>query len=69
MELQQTFAEGPQSWRIARADLDPDTLDLSVRNPNTPEEAPLRSPEEIIADMLARDVKTAEILENIRGML
>ena len=50
-------------------ELDPDTLDLSVRNPNPPEEAPLRSPEEIIADMLARDAETAEILENIRGML
>ena len=69
LELQESFAEGPQSWRIARADLDPDTLDLSVRNPNAPEEAPLRSPEEIIADMLARDAETAEILENIRGML
>ena len=69
LELQRTFAEGLQSWRIARADLDPDTLDLSVRNPNAPEEAPLRSPEEIIADMLVRDAEAAEILENIRGML
>ncbi len=69
VDLQETFAEGPQSWRVARADLDEDTSDLSVRNPNAPEEAPLRSPEEIIADMLARDVETAEILENIRGML
>ena len=69
VELQESFAEGPQSWRVARADLDEDTLDLSVRNPNAPEEAPLRSPEEIIADMLARDAETARILENIRGML
>ena len=69
VELQRTFAEGPQSWHRARADLDPDTLDLSVKNPNAPEEAPLRSPEAIIADMLARDAETAEILENIRGML
>jgi len=28
-----------------------------------------RSPQDIIADMLARDAETAEILENIRGML
>lgn len=69
LDLQENFADGPQSWRVARADLDPDTLDLSVRNPNAPEEAPLRSPEEIIADMLARDAETAEILRNIRGML
>ena len=69
VELQATYAEGPQSWRVARANLDPDTLDLSVRNPNAPEEAPLRSPQAIIADMLIRDAETAEILENIRGML
>ena len=67
--LQKTFAEGPQSWRISRADLDEATLDLSVKNPNAPEADALRSPEEIIADMLARDAETAEILENIRGLL
>ena len=69
VELQKSFAEGPKSWRINRADLDEETLDLSVKNPNAPEEAPLRSPEEIIADMLARDAETAAILEDIRGML
>ena len=68
-KLQPTFPAGPRSWRVARADLDQDTLDLSVKNPNAPEEAPLRSPEEIIADMLVRDAETTEILENIRGML
>ena len=69
VELQRTFAEGVQSWRVARSDLDADTLDLSAKNPNAPEEAPLRSPEAIIADMLARDAHTAEILEKIRGTL
>ena len=54
---------------MVRSDLDEETVDLSVKNPNAPEEAPLRSPEEIIADMLARDVETAKILENIRGTL
>ena len=69
VELQKTKAEGPKSWRIARAELDEATFDLSVKNPNAPEEAPLRSPEQIIADMLARDTETARILEDIRGML
>lgn len=67
--LQKSFAEGPKSWRISRADLDDETFDLSVKNPNAPEAAALRSPQDIIADMLARDAETAEILENIRGML
>lgn len=67
--LQQTRADGPKSWTVKRTDLDEDTLDLSVKNPNAPEEAPLRAPEEIIDEILARDAETAEILENIRGML
>ncbi|RBW55568.1 SAM-dependent DNA methyltransferase [Phaeobacter gallaeciensis] len=69
VEQQKTKADSPKSWSISKGDLIEDTCDLSVKNPNTPEEAPLRSPEEIIADMLARDAETAGILENIRGML
>jgi type I restriction enzyme M protein len=40
-----------------------------VKNPNAPEEAPLRDPAQIIEDMLERDAETAGILETIRGML
>ena len=69
VDLQASFTEGLQSWCIARADLDPDTLDLSVKNPYAPEDIPLRSPEAIVADMLARDAETAEILHSIRRML
>ena len=69
VEMQRTFSEGPQSWRATRASLDEDTLDLSAKNPNVPKKASLRSPEVIIADMLAREAETANILENIREML
>lgn len=69
VELHESFTAGEKSWTIARKDLDETTYDLAVKNPNAPEEAPLRSPEEIINDMLARDEETASILEEIRGML
>jgi type I restriction enzyme M protein len=69
VELQRTRPNGPKSWIVNRANLDEDTYDLSVKNPNAPEAEPLRSPEEIIGDMLARDAETAQILEDIRGML
>lgn len=69
VELQRARKTGPKSWIVTRADLDEETFDLSVKNPNAPEAAALRGPEEIIADMLARDAETADILENIRGML
>lgn len=67
--LQKTRATSERSWTVRAADVDEATCDLSVKNPNAPEEAPLRAPEEIIEDMLARDAETAEILETIRGLL
>lgn len=36
--------ETERSWNIKVADIDEDTFDLSVKNANTPEEAPLRTP-------------------------
>lgn len=69
VSLQKTFAVGPKSWRISHAELDETTYDLSVKNPTAPEKAALRGPEVIIDDILARDAETAEILENIRGLL
>jgi type I restriction enzyme M protein len=69
VDLQKNFVDGPKSWKISRVELDEATLDLSVKNPNAPESEKLRSPEAIIADMLARDAETVELLEGIRGML
>lgn len=67
--LQSGREDSPTSWTVDVAGLDLATWDLSVRNPNAPEAAPLRAPEEIIDAMLARDTETAQILEDIRGML
>ncbi|MFN6933543.1 MAG: N-6 DNA methylase [Tsuneonella sp.] len=67
--LQANRADSAKSWTVIVDDLDKATWDLSVCNPTAPEEAPLRAPEQIIADMLARDEETRQILEEIRGML
>lgn len=67
--LQPGREDGPKSWSVDVAALDPTTWDLSVKNPNASEAAALRSPEEIIDAMLVRDAETAQILEDIRGML
>jgi type I restriction enzyme M protein len=69
VELQASFAESEKSWSIDFADLDPDTLDLSVKNPNKADDGPLRDPEEIIAEIAALDSESAKVLERIRGML
>jgi type I restriction enzyme M protein len=69
VELQRGFVTGPKSWVVDVADVDAATFDLSVKNPNAPETQALRSPEEIIDAILARDAETADILERIRGLL
>ncbi len=69
VELQAGFAESDKSWSIDAADLDADSVDLSVKNPNKAEEAPLREPEVILAEISALDAESAKILQGIRGLL
>lgn len=61
--------ETEQSWNIKVSELDKDTCDLSVTNPNTPEEAPLRSPEEILKEMERLDTETQSILKSIKELV
>jgi len=61
--------ETENSWTFKMADLDEETLDLSPKNPNTPEEAPLRSPEEILAEMENLDQETNSILLSLKALI
>ena len=69
VELQATRAESEQSWLVDVADIDPESFDLSVKNPHKAEEAPLRAPLEIMNEIAALDAESAEILAGIGGML
>ncbi len=69
VELQATFAETEKSWLVDIADIDQETFDLSVRNPNKAEESPLLDPQEIIDEITALDAESAEILAGIGGMV
>ena len=69
IESQKTQAESEKSWTFRVADLDEETLDLSPKNPNTPEEAPLRSPNEILEEMAEFDKETNEILESLKALV
>ena len=66
---QKSFADTDKSWSVNADSLDQATFDLSVKNPNAEEEAPLREPQEIIAEIIALDKESEGILENIRGLL
>ena len=61
--------ETEQSWNLKVADIDETTFDLSVKNPNTPEEAPLRSPEVILTEMERLDTETNTILKSIKELI
>jgi len=67
--LAKTHADSPKSWSVDAASIDPATFDLSVKNPNGGEEVTHRSPQAILDEIAALDAESAEVLENIRGLL
>ena len=69
VKLQAKFTDSEKSWTVKIADADKSTFDLSTRNPNTPEEDPLRLPEEILDEIETLDAEAADVLAGIRGML
>jgi len=69
VELQKAFADSPKSWSLDAKGIDPETLDLSVKNPNGDEEIVHRSPEAIIAEIAALDAESATVLGNIKALL
>ena len=69
VELQKTFADSGQSWTVDMADVNPESFDLSVKNPHTPEEAPLKHPQEILTVMRLLDEETDKILKSIEELI
>ena len=69
VQMSKTHEEGDNSWVIDVADIDKDTYDLSVNNPNTIEEVDNRTPQEIIAEIEQLDAKASEALKAIKELL
>ncbi|MFT7005156.1 MAG: type I restriction enzyme M protein [Sulfurimonas sp.] len=69
VEFQKTQAESENSWLLDLKDIDQSTYDLSAKNPNTPEEAPLREPSEILEAIAKLDAESENILKTIKGLL
>ena len=67
--LQRKKPETPKSWSLAAKDIDGETYDLSVANPNEPEAAAHKTPEDILEEIAALDVESAAILDGIRNFL
>ncbi|TRO81925.1 N-6 DNA methylase [Desulfuromonas acetexigens] len=67
--LQASFADSDKSWSVDVKEIDQASFDLSVKNPNKGEEAPLRGPQEILDEIAVLDAESAEILAGIREMV
>ena len=65
LEFQAEFKESERSWFLDLDKVDTESFDLSVKNPNAPEDEPLREPEEIIKEIAELDRESAEILASI----
>ena len=61
--------ETDKSWSLAISDIDESTYDLSLKNPNVEEAAPLREPKVIIDDIIALDKESEAILAKIQELL
>jgi type I restriction enzyme M protein len=66
---QAKLKDSDNSWTIDAKGIDKTTFDLSVKNPNKADEAELREPKDIIAEMTALDAESASILKSIGAML
>ncbi len=69
VSLQPKQKSSPNSWSIKVSDLDPDILDLSVKNPNRTDDVDLRTPEEIISEMHTLNRESDVLLKEIKALL
>ena len=69
VELQKTKADSDNSWTVKVADINQDTCDLSTKNPNKKEEAPLREPVEILDEISELDKESADVLKSIKELI
>jgi len=69
VELQKSSADSTKSWSVDAAVIDPETYDLSVKNPNGGKEVKHRSPQKILDEIAALDAESSVVLANIRGLL
>jgi type I restriction enzyme M protein len=69
VELQKTFADSPRSWSVNVENVDAETVDISVKNPNGSEEIERRSPAVILEEIAALDAKAADALRDIKALL
>ena len=69
VEISKTQELSENSWVVDVADINTDTWDLSVKNPNRVQEVDNRTPAEIIAEIEELDAQAAKALQTIKELL
>jgi type I restriction enzyme M protein len=69
LKLQKTNKDSDKSWTRDIKDLDQETFDLSVKNPDGGEVVVHRKPEQIIKEIQELDKESAEVLAGIKKLL
>ncbi len=69
VKLQKIKTDSDNSWSINVPDIDPETFDLSVKNPSKKDETVLRNPDEIIKDMDKLDTKIRSSILSIKKII
>lgn len=67
--LQKTKSTSDNSWSISVSDLDQNTFDLSVNNPNNNDEPVYRNANEIISEISRLDQESSEVIKRIQALL
>jgi type I restriction enzyme M protein len=65
VELQKTKADSENSWSVDIKDVNQETFDLSVKNPNKSGEVALRDPKQILEEIKKLDQENSSILNEI----
>ncbi|MBA4316777.1 MAG: type I restriction endonuclease subunit M [Flavobacterium sp.] len=69
VKLQAKKEESENSWTVKITDVNTETWDISVKNPNKKDEVKLRDPQEILDEMRSLDKESAWILKSIEDIL
>jgi len=69
VDMAKTQQLSENSWLVSVDDINKDTWDLTVNNPNRVEEVDNRTPQEIIAEIEELDAQAAEALQAIKELL
>jgi len=69
IKFQKKAVDSENSWSVDIKDVNEETYDLSVKNPNKKDDTVLREPKEILDEIAALDKDSAEVLKKVKKLV